>query len=77
MADAGRFLSIDFYDFNRGVTGGALQALLDEVRSMNRFRCRVGPVFALLVVAGCSGDPTESFREGVNLRAQPRSFTWT
>jgi hypothetical protein len=31
----------------------------------------MGPVFTLLLAAGCSGEPTEPFREGVDLRADP------
>jgi pre-peptidase len=38
---------------------------------MNRFRCRMGSVFALLAAAACSSEPTEPFREGVNLFATP------
>jgi hypothetical protein len=38
---------------------------------MNRFGCRMGPVFTLLLAAACSGEPTEPFREGVQLVADP------
>jgi hypothetical protein len=31
----------------------------------------MGPVFALLLAAGCGSEPTDAFREGVNLRAEP------
>ncbi|MBA3260497.1 MAG: hypothetical protein H0T68_13660 [Gemmatimonadales bacterium] len=38
---------------------------------MNRFRYGMVPAFALLLVVGCSTEPTDDLREGVRLVAEP------
>ena len=38
---------------------------------MNRFRSGMVPLFALLALAGCNSEPTESLRGGVELVASP------
>src|SRR5688572_32881209 len=45
---------------------------LTEVRSMNRFRSGLVPLFALLAAVGCSSEPTGDLRNGIDhLEARP------